>query len=62
MKYFNVTVMDKGKKSLKLIKADNKMSAIKSVKNKFPFLMVMKAAETSAPLEDSLNNLLKENK
>ncbi len=57
MKYFNVTVMDKGKKRQELIKADNRMSAIKLIKNKFPATMVMKAVETSAPLEDSIAGL-----
>ncbi len=55
MKYFNVTVMDKGKKRQELIKADNKMTAIKLIKNKFPRNMVMKAVETSAPLEESIS-------
>jgi len=59
MKYFNVTVMDKGEKRLELIQADNKMAAIKTAKNKFPSTMVMKAVETSAPLEDSISNLMK---
>ena len=54
MKYFNVTVMDKGKKRQELIKADNKMTAIKLIKNKFPTNMVMKAVETSAPVEESI--------
>ena len=35
LQYFNVTVMDKGKKRQELIKADNKMTAIKLIKNKF---------------------------
>jgi len=59
MKYFNVTIMDKGKKRLEMIKADNRMLAVKLAKNKFPTTMVMKAVETSAPLEDGLENLLK---
>ena len=59
MKYFNVTVMDMGKKRLELIKADSKMAAVRSAKHKFPSLMVMKAVETAAPLEDNLDNLLK---
>ncbi|RLF42396.1 MAG: type II secretion system F family protein [Thermoplasmata archaeon] len=59
MKYFNVTVMDKGKKRLELIKADSKMGAVKSVKHKFPSAMVLRSVETTAPLEDSLNDLLK---
>ena len=54
MKYFNVTVMDKGKKRQELIQADSKMIAIKLIKSKFPTTMVMKAEETSAPLEDTI--------
>jgi len=57
MKYFNVTVMDKGKKRQELIKADNKMAAIKLVKNKFPTEMVIRAVETSVPLEESISGL-----
>ena len=57
MKYFNVTVMDKGKKRQELIKADSKMTAIKLIKNKFPAEMVIRAIETSAPLEDSIAEL-----
>jgi len=55
MKYFNVTVMDKGKKRLELIKADNRILAIKIAKNKFPTTMVIKAVQTSAPIEDSIS-------
>jgi general secretion pathway protein F len=58
MKYFNVTVMEKGKKRLELLKANNKMAAVSLAKQKFPTTMVMKAVETSAPLEDSLSALL----
>jgi general secretion pathway protein F len=57
MKYFNVTVMDKGQKRQELIRADNRMAAIKFVKNKFPADMVIRAVETSAPLEDSMAEL-----
>ncbi|GIU00591.1 MSHA biogenesis protein MshG [Sulfurovum sp. TSL6] len=57
MKYFNVTVMEKGKKRQELVKAVNKMAAINLAKQKFPMTMVMKAMETSAPLEDSLSAL-----
>jgi len=57
MKYFNVTVMDKGKKRQELIKADNKVIAINLVKKKFPTNMIMRAVETSAPLEDSIAGL-----
>ncbi len=59
MKYFNVTVMDKGKKRLEVIQADNKIAAISLTKQKFPSSMVVRAVETAAPLEDTLDNLLK---
>jgi len=55
MKYFNVTVMEKGKKRLELLKANNKMAAVNLAKQKFPTAMIMKAVETAAPLEDSLS-------
>jgi len=55
MKYFNVTVMDKGKKRQELIKADNKMIAINLMKKKFPANMIMRAVETSAPLEETIS-------
>jgi len=58
MKYFNVTVMEKGKKRQELIKANNRMSAVSIAKQKFPRTMVTKAIETSAPLEDSISQLL----
>ena len=57
MKYFNVTVMEKGARRQETVKAGNKMAAIKVVKQKSPMAMVMKAIETSAPLEDSLTEL-----
>ena len=58
MKYFNVTVMDKGIKRQETVKADNKMAAIALVKQKFSRAMVMKAMETSAPLDDTVSELL----
>ena len=57
MKYFNVTVMEKGKKRQELVKANNKMAAVNIAKQKFPTTMVMKAIETTAPLEDSISEL-----
>ena len=57
MKYFSVTVMEKGKKRQEIVKAVSKMAAVNLAKRKFPATMVMKAIETSAPLEDSLSNL-----
>lgn len=50
--------MEKGKKRLELLKANNKMAAVNLAKQKFPTTMVMKAVETSAPLEDSISQLL----
>ena len=58
MKYFNVTIMEKGKKRQEIVKAENKMAAVNVAKHKFPRTMVMKAIETSAPLEDSISELL----
>ena len=58
MKYFSVTVMEKGKKRQEIVKATNKVSAIKVAKQKFPRTMIIKAVETSAPLEDTLSELL----
>ena len=55
MKYFSVTVMEKGKKRQEIVKADSKMMAVKFAKQKFPHTMVTKAVETSAPLEDSIS-------
>ncbi len=58
MKYFNVTVMEKGKKRQELVKAANKMAAVSLAKQKFPRTMITKAVETSAPLEDTIAQLL----
>ncbi|MBT8344054.1 MAG: type II secretion system F family protein [Sulfurovum sp.] len=57
MKYFNVTVMEKGKKRQETLKAANKMAAVNLAKQKFPTAMVMKAVETAAPLEDTISEL-----
>jgi len=58
MKYFSVTVMEKGKKRQEILKAANRMAAVSIAKQKFPHIMVTKAVETSAPLEDSIAQLL----
>ena len=58
MKYFNVVVMDKGAKRDELIKAVNKMSAINQAKIKFPNMIIVRAVETTAPLEESLSGML----
>jgi len=56
MKYFNVTIMEKGKKRKELLQAESRMDAVKVAKHKFPRAMVVKAEETAAPLDDVLNN------
>ena len=55
MKYFSVTVMEKGQKRQEILKAENKFSAVKIAKQKFPRALVTKAMETSAPLEDTFS-------
>ena len=50
--------MDKGIKRQETVKADNKMAAISLVRQKFSRAMVMKAMETSAPLDDTVSELL----
>ncbi len=55
MKYFSVTVMEKGQSRQEILKAANKLSAVKLAKQKFPRALVTKAVETSAPLEDTFS-------
>ena len=55
MKYFSVTIMMKGKKSQKGIRAKNRMSAIQMAKQQFPMAMVVRAVETPPPLEDIIS-------
>ncbi len=59
MKYFNVTVMEKGKRRIELFKADNKMAAIGLAKSKLKGVIIVKSVETSAPLEDTIGNFTK---
>lgn len=49
--------MEKGNRRQELVKADTKMAAVNIAKQKYPKTMVMKAIETSAPLEDSIAQL-----
>ena len=50
--------MERGKRRQELLKADSKMAAIKQAKYKFPTnVMVIKAEETSAPLEETFSAL-----
>jgi len=58
MKYFNVIIMDRGAKRQELFKAPNRMTAIKQAKFKFPQTMIVKAVETSAPVEESLSEFI----
>ncbi|MFT7879835.1 MAG: type II secretion system F family protein [Sulfurimonas sp.] len=58
MNYFNVTIMEKGKKRKELIKSANKMAAIQLAKQKFPSSLVMRAEETAAPLEDQFQSVV----
>jgi len=55
MKYFSVTVIDKGNKRQEILQSDTKMGAVKLAKQKFKTSVITKAVETSAPLEDSIS-------
>ena len=57
MKYFKVTVIEKGKKRQEVVEGENKMSAVKNAKSKFPLALVTKAVETAAPLEASFDDI-----
>ena len=59
MKYFNVTLLSKGKKRIETVEAESKILAIKLVKKKYPGQIVQKAIETSAPTGGSLDSLTK---
>ena len=58
IKYFNVTIMERGKKRKEVIKAESKITAVKLAKNKFPAAMVTKAEETAAPLEETITEFM----
>jgi len=58
MKYFNVTVMERGQRRSELIKAESKMNAVRIAKNKFPAAVISRAVETAAPLEETMGNIL----
>ncbi len=59
MKYFEVTYLFKGKKSTKVLSAQNRMDALSIAKIRLPGVIV-KVAETSAPVEDQLKELQKQ--
>ena len=52
LKYYNVTLIKKGKKHQELFKATSKMGAIKLAKQKFPASIVVRAVETPAPMQE----------
>jgi general secretion pathway protein F/MSHA biogenesis protein MshG len=56
MKYFEIHSLFKGKKAIKVIKAPNKSDAISMAKSKTPGV-ILNVKETSAPVEDQLENL-----
>ncbi len=58
MKYFNVTVSAKGKKRLELVKAHNKMAALKIAKQNNPNQNVSKAIETAQPMDAKMEELV----
>ena len=58
MKYFNVTVMSKGKRRTETIKADNKMTAMKQMRKKYPGQVVQKALEVAKPMGSDIKNPL----
>ncbi|MBD3789783.1 MAG: type II secretion system F family protein [Campylobacterales bacterium] len=59
MKYFIITIIEKGRKRKEQVKANDKMSAIKVAKQKFPNTIVMKAEETAPPLEETMGSIFK---
>ena len=63
MKYFNVTILSKGKKRIELVKANNKIQAMRIAKQNNPNQGVQKAVEVSAPtgvqLDDMFQNIKK---
>ncbi|MDY0402606.1 type II secretion system F family protein, partial [Sulfurovum sp.] len=58
MNYFNVTIMEKGKKRKELIKGLTKMAAVQSARQKYPRAVIMRAEQTAAPLEDTVSDLM----
>jgi len=60
MKYFNITIMEKGQKRQELLKAANKISAIQLAKQKFPMAIIVKAVETTAPIGDIFSSFFAE--
>ena len=59
MKYFEVTYLFKGRKSTKVLSAQNRMDALSIAKIRLPGVIV-KVTETSAPVEDQLKEFQKQ--
>jgi general secretion pathway protein F len=61
MAYFEVTILERGKKRSETVEANSKISAINMVKQQLPpTAMVVKAAETAMPLEKFFTGLMKD--
>ena len=58
MKYFNVTVLSKGKKMVVSVQAENKMAAVKLAKKQNPGKIVQRAVEGTAPAGAGMNDLV----
>jgi len=58
MKYYDVTITDKGKKRIESIQAKSKISAIKIMKGKYPGQSVKRAIEGKAPAGAGLNDMI----
>lgn len=58
MKYFNVTILSKGKKRIELVKATSKMAAIKIAKQNNPNEGVQKAIEVAAPMNSQVSDFV----
>ncbi len=55
MRYYKVTVLERGKKRYEIVEAENRISAIRKLKQKLPSsVMVVKAEETTKPLEQTI--------
>ena len=58
MKYFNVTIISKGKKRIELVKAKSKIQAIRIAKQNNPNKGVQKAVEVSAPSSAKIDEIV----
>ncbi len=58
MKYYKLTILERGQKREETVAAENKMSAINQIKQKLPaHVMVVRAEETSMPLGETLSRM-----